>query len=122
VSAVDPGPTKAVLVVEDDRHVRALLVELLREEGHEVFEAANGRVALEILNRRAFDLIISDIRMPELDGRALYHELLRAQPELLDRFVILTGYNNADTEFFLRETGVRVLRKPFSAWSVSEAV
>jgi two-component system, NtrC family, sensor kinase len=117
-----PSSSKAVLVVEDEIHVRSLLVELLREEGHDVYEAANGRLALEILNQRAFDLIISDIKMPELDGRALYHELLRCQPELVDRLVIVTGYNNADTEFFLRETGVRVLRKPFSAWSVSGAV
>jgi CheY-like chemotaxis protein len=122
VSTQAPSSAKAVLVVEDDVHVRALLVELLREEGHDVHEAANGRLALEILKRRPFDLIISDIKMPELDGRALYHELLQCQPELLDRFVIVTGYNNADTEFFRRETGVRVLRKPFSAWSVSEAV
>jgi CheY-like chemotaxis protein len=117
-----PNSTKAVLVVEDDAHVRRLLVDLLREEGHDVYEAENGRLALEILHRRAFDLIISDIKMPDIDGRALYHELRRCQPELLDRLVIVTGYNNADTEFFLRETGVRVLRKPFSTWSVSGAV
>jgi CheY-like chemotaxis protein len=122
VATEAPSSSKAVLVVEDDVHVRSLLVELLREEGHEVYEAANGRLALEMLNRRPFDLIISDIKMPELDGRALYHELLRWHPELLDRFVIVTGYNNDDTEFFLRETGVRVLRKPLTSWSVSEAV
>ena len=67
----------AVLIVDDDPHIRDMLGLVLEESGHEVREAADGVQALEALERGAPDCMILDLMMPELDG----HGLLRAMRE-----------------------------------------
>ncbi|HMC76347.1 MAG TPA: response regulator, partial [Vicinamibacterales bacterium] len=57
-----------ILVVDDERSMREMLAILLKREGHEVSVAENGRAAIELLNQRPFDLVVSDARMPDLDG------------------------------------------------------
>jgi len=53
--------------------------------------AAHGRLALKKLQTRADDLILRDLRMPECDGPALYHELQHRRPQLCQRIIFLTG-------------------------------
>ncbi|HYD32801.1 MAG TPA: response regulator [Azospirillaceae bacterium] len=57
-----------ILVVEDAPAVRLVVVEVLTDAGHAVFEAQDGREALGVLEKQAFDLVITDILMPEVDG------------------------------------------------------
>ena len=57
-----------ILVVDDERSMREMLAILLKREGHEVSVAENGRAAIDLLNQRPFDLVVSDARMPDLDG------------------------------------------------------
>jgi CheY-like chemotaxis protein len=72
----------AILLVEDDPAVATALAQLLRHDGHTVDTAANGRLALVQLQARPYDLIVSDLRMPELDGPGLYRELEAHAPHL----------------------------------------
>ena len=53
--------------------------------------AAHGRLALKKLQTRAYDLILRDLRMPECDGPALYHELQHRRPQLCQRIIFFTG-------------------------------
>jgi two-component system, NtrC family, sensor kinase len=102
--------------------VRSAIADMLRDEGHEVAEVWNGRLALNLIRQRPFDLVITDIRMPELSGRGLYEELQYFRRDLLDRFIVITGWEDADTEFFETKTAAPVIRKPFSLTAFSEAV
>jgi len=85
--------------------------------------AANGARALDKLGTRGYDLILSDIKMPELDGPGLYRELARRYPGLRQRVIFFTGdMLNPATEAFLEETGAPSLTKPFDMDEVRRAV
>ena len=100
-----------ILVVEDE----PFIAQLLADEGYAVDLACNGRLALENIEKQAYDLILSDLRMPDLDGVGLYRELERRQPHLLRRLIFITGTGeHPDYEYLLAQTHVPVLAKPFS--------
>ena len=79
-----------LLVVDDNRVNRLLLVHGLEQEGHSVSWAENGRLALEMLQSRPFDMVLLDIEMPELNGFQVLEALL-ANPDLRDMPVIMTS-------------------------------
>lgn len=64
-----------ILVVEDDKNLRKLIVTYLKKSNYNTFEAENGQVALDVLDQNYIDLIISDIMMPEMDGYGLIKDL-----------------------------------------------
>ncbi len=114
MSPEPPLPPRA-LVVEDELRVAQLVAEVLEAEGYEVDTAANGLLALEKIEAHAYDLILSDLRMPELDGLGLYRELERRQPALLSRLLFVSGATDQpEYRRFLAETAVPVLSKPFA--------
>jgi CheY-like chemotaxis protein len=95
--------------------VGELLAEFLALEGYEVDRAMNGREALELVRHRAYALIVSDVRMPDVDGPALYYELRVVRPEVVRRMVFVTGdIMSTATRRFLDETCLRYLEKPFT--------
>jgi CheY-like chemotaxis protein len=112
------GPLKRaihILVVDDEPLMAQPLADALAAEGFEIDMAVDGQCALEKLKDRAYDLILSDLRMPELDGVGLCRELERRQPELLRRLILITGaIEHPDYQSFLAQTSVPVLAKPFS--------
>lgn len=109
------GGPERILVVEDDVPIALMLVSILADEGYEVDMASNGRLALEKIEAKDYDLVLSDLRMPELDGVELYREIERNHPKLLRRVIIITGTSwHPDYQAFLEETRVPVLEKPFS--------
>ncbi len=79
-----------LLVVDDNKVNRLLLIRALELQGHRGVGAENGRVALEMLDREAFDLVLLDIEMPEMDGFQVLERLL-ANPRLRDLPVIVTS-------------------------------
>jgi CheY-like chemotaxis protein len=108
-------PEARALIVEDERIVGEVLAEFLTLEGYEVDRAMGGREALELVRRRAYALIVSDVRMPDVDGPALYYELRAVNPEMARRMVFVTGDSmNTETRRFLDETCLRYLEKPFT--------
>jgi len=112
------GPPKRsirILVVDDEPLMAQPLADALAAEGYEIDMAVNGQHALEKINDRTYDLILSDLRMPELDGIGLCQELERRQPDLLRRIILITGaIEHPDYQRFLAQTPVPVLAKPFS--------
>ncbi len=122
-TALPPVKGRAILVIDDEPGITSALTYLLRRDGHAVETAANGRLALEKLQARTYDLILCDLRMPELDGPGFYRELERRAPHLLRRIIFLTGDTlSAETQEFLEGIGASRLHKPFRATEVRQAV
>jgi DNA-binding NtrC family response regulator len=116
-------PGKAILIVDDEAGIRNGLAYLLRRNGYKVDTAANGRLAFTKLQEQVFDLILCDLRMPELDGPGLYQELAYHQPQLSQRMIFLTGDTlSPETKEFLERTDIPRLTKPFTAAEVRRAV
>jgi signal transduction histidine kinase/CheY-like chemotaxis protein len=116
-------PTRSILVVDDDPDSAHLLVDLLREDGHHVDLATTGRSALARVRATSFDIIVSDVRMPELDGPGLYHQLALSRPGLEQRVLFVTGDAiNPATRDFLEATGVPSLQKPFTVDELRRAI
>ena len=108
-------PPAAILVVDDDPEVRELVSQTLQLAGHHVETADDGEAALAALERRAFDLVVSDIQMPRLDGIGLYREAVRRDARLTRRFIFVTGSAlTQEAQDFARMTGLPLLPKPFS--------
>jgi len=110
-----PHPVPRILVVDDEPAIAQLVADVLETEGYEVETAANGLVALEKLEARDYDLILSDLRMPHLDGIGLYREIERRWPTRLARMLFFSGSTTMpEYESFLAETAVPILLKPFA--------
>ncbi|MBI5233399.1 MAG: response regulator [Deltaproteobacteria bacterium] len=102
-----------ILVVEDDESVAELCTCTLQEAGYEVTTAANGIEALERLRDRRYDLILSDIRMPVLDGIGLKLRAVTEFPYLNNRFVFMSASLNHEAHSFFLRTKTRCIAKPF---------
>lgn len=102
-----------ILVVDRDRAVRQSLTDLLSLEGHEVDGAEDAEAALLLLEQRRYDLVVSDVRMPALDGPALIAALHERFPDAPPRVVFLSG-QTFDPEYggFLADLRAPMLMKP----------
>ena len=100
-----------------------LIAEALALEGHDVDTAKDGQEALDKVSACAYDAILSDLRMPRLDGVGLYRGLDREHPDLLRRIAFVSGTTQpVEYASFLEETGVSVLRKPFAIDDLQQLV
>jgi CheY-like chemotaxis protein len=111
------GPIGAgrILIVDDDADVRSVMALMLGGAGYDVTTVSNGFAALRWLEQQAHDLIISDLKMPGLDGLALYAEVMARWPGGRSRFLFVSGF--ADTAPYagaLKAVKAPVLFKPFS--------
>jgi CheY-like chemotaxis protein len=121
--ALLPVKDKAILIIDDEPGIVSALAYLLRRDGYDVGTASNGRLALEQLQKHAYDLILCDLRMPELDGPGLYQEIEEHVPHLLSRMIFLTGDTlSPEAQEFLEKVGVARLNKPFRAAEVRRLV
>src|SRR5689334_6283179 len=89
-----------VLVVDDSRIVRFMVASHLRSAGYEVSDAENGAAALRVLAEREYDVVITDLRMPELDGLSVLQAVKQTAPDT--EVVILTGSHAQDVEYAVR--------------------
>src|SRR5262249_53012619 len=95
----------------------------LHRDGHSVDTAANGRLALAKLHERPYDLILSDLRMPELDGPGLYRALEQQAPQLCRRVIFFPGDTpSTQTAAFFAQSGVPRLTKPFTVVGLRHAI
>ena len=107
------------LIVDDEPDVAEVLEILATRAGYRVDLAANGQEAIERLTGTDYDVILSDLRMPQLDGPALFAWLEREKPHLTRRIAFVTGDTLGDsTARFLARCGRPVLEKPFSGKNV----
>ncbi|OFW03991.1 MAG: hypothetical protein A3H96_16245 [Acidobacteria bacterium RIFCSPLOWO2_02_FULL_67_36] len=89
------APAARILVVDDERSMRELLSIVLKRDGHEVVVAENGAAAVEILERERVDILITDIRMPEMSGVDVLREAKRIDPDIIS--IVMTAYASTDT-------------------------
>jgi two-component system NtrC family sensor kinase len=82
---------RRALVIDDEPDLAELIGEMLTREGFAVEVATSGEEALAELSRRSYDLVLSDVRMPDLDGPALLRKLQSDWPMLADRLIFVTG-------------------------------
>ncbi len=126
----DAGPSheasaspRRILIVDDEAEIRETLAEILSGAQHNVATAGSGREALERMATEHYDVILTDIRMPDLDGRTLYREIERRWPEQAKRVVFVTGDSFASTlHDFASECGRPVIEKPFVPKDVRRVV
>ncbi len=118
----DPGKRSMIMVVEDEEDLLDLMVDTLSPY-YEVTPFNNGRTAYDHLTERKWELIISDLRMPVMDGMELYYTAVKDHPGLKKKFMFITGdtYDYQIKEF-LEATGVAFLRKPFRIKDLREIV
>jgi CheY-like chemotaxis protein len=117
------APKSKVLVVEDEPTVAQLIVDVLREEGHQVEAVLDSQEGLTRLSRAHFDLVICDLRMPRLDGPAFYEALVRSGSAARDRLMFITGDTLAPrTMKFLQSSKLTYLAKPFLVEELKLAV
>ncbi|HHN78690.1 MAG TPA: sigma-54-dependent Fis family transcriptional regulator, partial [Phycisphaerales bacterium] len=103
--------SRSILLVEDEEMLRESLAELLAEEGFEVVQASNGREGYEQLLERPFDLILSDIRMPEMDGVELLRRAVRVAPQT--PVILITAFGTVESAVeAMREGAADFLLKP----------
>ena len=120
-SRVDPGPSpessansRKILIVDDEAEIRETLAEILAGAHHRVTTASSGREALARMAAEHYDVVLTDVRMPDLDGRALYREIERRWPERAAHVVFVSGDTLASTlRVFAAESGCPVIEKPF---------
>jgi DNA-binding NtrC family response regulator len=102
---------KTVLIVEDEQVLRESLAELLRGEDYEVLEAANGKIAHDTLLKTPVDVILSDVRMPEMDGMTLLGHVQRIAPQT--PVIMVTAYGTVESAVAaMRNGAVDYLLKP----------
>jgi signal transduction histidine kinase/CheY-like chemotaxis protein len=112
-----------LLVVDDEPGIREVLEAILVGRGYDVTAVTNGLEALDCIKRGQFDLIISDMCMPEMDGERLYETVREKNPRLADRILFVTGdVVSARSRTFLDRVGNRWLSKPFNIRDVEELV
>jgi signal transduction histidine kinase len=120
----EPAVTgRSILVVDDEESIQRLLGTILAMDGHQVDVARNGLDALRQISRRRYDAVITDIKMPDMDGRALYQELLATDRSLAERTIFITGDTvSPETRIFLQEVDNPCLAKPFRVREVRETL
>jgi two-component system NtrC family sensor kinase len=103
-----------ILVVEDEIEIAETLSEILTRMGFETEVVLNGEEALDRIGRSDYDLVLSDIRMPLLDGPGLYRALSQRNAQLINRLAFITGDSlSSEVQSFLRDTKRPCLEKPF---------
>src|SRR5262249_53414091 len=109
------GPTGlAILIVEDDREIGEMLREILCPHGHRADLATDSREGLRRAISNDYDLVLSDMRMPHIDGPRFYEKLKNDYPSKARRIGFITGDTlSAEFQSFLSSSGVLYLEKPF---------
>jgi PAS domain S-box-containing protein len=111
------------LVIDDEEDVADLLAEILELAGYEVMAAGSGAEALRLIEREDFDVVLSDVRMPHLDGPALYGILRERKPDLADRLAFVTGDTmSPKARRFLESTDRPYIKKPINPQEVRALV
>ena len=86
-----------ILIVEDEQHQRELYSMELQEEGYQVEQASNGKEAVEMVKANKYDLVVLDIRMPEMDGIEALGKILSRDKKI--PIIIYTAYSNYKSNF-----------------------
>jgi signal transduction histidine kinase/CheY-like chemotaxis protein len=119
-----PGThTERILVVEDEPTVAQLIADVLAEEGYRVEKLLDSREAIDRVRTQGYDLVVCDLKMPYVDGRAFYRALANSASPLQHRLIFVTGDTlSPHTLEFLESSGLPYLAKPFLVEELKQAV
>jgi len=113
-----------ILVIDDDPSIRNILYDILREDGHEVSLAENGNRGIELINKIPFDLVITDLIMPEKEGVETIIEIRNSSPGL--RIIAVSGGGRISSQDYLslaEKLGADMtMSKPFTPGQIKSAV
>src|SRR5678816_1377406 len=102
-----------ILVADDEPGLREFIADALALDDHVVVPAADGKAAAKLLDERGFDLVITDLKMPGLDGMAILRKVRAEQPEV--EVIVLTAHGTVDTAVEAMKLGAfEYLQKPLS--------
>ena len=112
---------RKILFVDDDPNMQKMVELFIRKSKHQLSCAKNGRSALKILETNKFDLIITDIQMPELDGLALIDEIKKLHIEV--PIVIVSAFGQESmSQKAIAKGAVKILHKPFESRQLLEVI
>ena len=110
-----------VLIVDDEERFRTTMCKLLTVRGLEVFTLGEGKEALKELREKSYDVIILDVRMPEMTGIQVMTELRKLDPFI--EVIIMTGYASVDTAKKIMELGAYdYMLKPYNVEELMEKI
>ena len=110
-----------ILVMEDDLGVAAGLESVLSEEGYEVNLTDTGKLALEAFEQKRFDLLVADLRLPDIDGMEIIRQIKARKPEI--EVIVITGYGTPATAVKAMKLGAHdFLPKPFTEGQIKTAI
>ena len=110
--AGDESRRSTILVADDERSMREMLAIVLQREGHRVLLAEGGRAAIELLKREPVDLLVSDIRMPDMSGVDVLREAKQADPDMIG--IMITAFASTESAVEALRLGAHdYLSKPF---------
>ncbi len=113
--------TVSILVVDDDLAMSNLLGKLLAREGYQIVEAGGGDAALKILQSREIDIVVSDAKMPGMDGFELLRQVKMMRPEI--GYIIMTAHGDAYSVKDALSLGAdEYITKPFNSHEISLVV
>ncbi|HXO86694.1 MAG TPA: response regulator [Gemmatimonadales bacterium] len=113
-----------ILVIDDQEPIRRLVRRALEQAGHEVFDASEGQMGMQMLARHAADVVISDIFMPGQDGILTLRQIRKQSPDV--KVIVMSGGDSTGILDLRRDAellgAVKSLQKPFAAWEIVELV
>lgn len=114
---------KKILIVDDEKDVRDMLDELFRIEGYDTLTASNGKEGLDYYKKFLPDLVITDIRMPVMDGVELVENLCNINKNV--KIVYITGWESSQSRHkrdIIHDTKFKYLKKPFELAEIVRVV
>lgn len=103
---------KKILIVDDQNGIRILLMELFGNEGYEMYQAANGKAALEVVEKDNPDLVLLDMKIPGMDGLEILKHIKSTHPQI--KVIMMTAYGELDIIKQAKDLGaISHFTKPF---------
>lgn len=100
-----------ILIVDDDQDLADSLAEIIEISGYDVAIASDGRKAVEIFRQRHFDVVVTDVRMPKMNGVDCFFEIRRLKPDA--KIILMTGLREPIVDGALHAGALHLLHKPF---------
>jgi len=112
---------KNILIIDDEEIIRMSCERALQVSGFETGVAANGREGLEMLEKGKYDVVLLDLKMPDMDGMEVLDKIKSSWPDI--NVIMISGYSTVDTAVkALRRGAVNFIQKPFSPDTIISAI
>ena len=109
---MEESKASRVLIADDQEAIRTLVARVLRRAGFEALQVADGSEAISQLDGGGFDAVVLDLMMPRVDGFGVLDHLIRTQPQMVEKTIVMTAFPNAAAKERLNHV-CTVLSKPF---------